>query len=158
MMTVVDSTIPATMRAVRCHGIRDYRVENVPTVPSAGLTEGELLVRVTRCGICAGDAKCYNGAPMFWGDKDRKPYVQTPVTPGHEFVGEVVELGPGASEKHGVEIGDAVTSEQVVACGTCLYCRKGLRWLCVRHPPPFTTLFIWTQRRFTASSPVRAPF
>lgn len=66
---------------------------------------------------------------MFWGDDSgRKPFVQTPVTPGHEFCGVVV-LG----DRPGFEIGDFVTAEQVVACGECLYCRKGLRWLCEPH-------------------------
>ena len=63
-MVVRDETIPETMRAVRCHGIRDYRLENLPTPQPDNLKENEILVRVTRCGICAGDAKCYSGAPM----------------------------------------------------------------------------------------------
>lgn len=132
-MSVVDTTTPATMTAIRCHGIQDYRTETVPTLPAEGLQPGELLVRVTRCGLCAGDSKCYFGAPMFWGDKSRKPYVETPVTPGHEFVGVVAAMGEGAAAKHDVEIGDAVTAEQVVACGNCLYCEKGMRWLCAPH-------------------------
>lgn len=130
-MAVVDTSVPETMRSVRCHGVRDYRVESLPTVPSGGLGEREILVKTSLCGICAGDAKCYAGAPMFWGDANRSRYVETPVTPGHEFVGEVVDMGPGAAQFHGVDIGDLVTSEQVVACNTCIYCRKGLRWLCV---------------------------
>lgn len=64
-MTVRDTTVPEIMSAVRCLGIRDYQVESLPTLPPAGLQPGELLVRVTRCGICAGDAKCYDGTPMY---------------------------------------------------------------------------------------------
>jgi threonine dehydrogenase-like Zn-dependent dehydrogenase len=131
-MAVMDATIPHLMSAVRCFGPKDYRVEMMPTLPPRGLVEGEVLVRVTRCGICAGDTKCYDGVAMFWGDnKGRAAYCETPVVPGHEFTGTVVALGTGASAKHGVEIGDSVVSEQVVACGSCLYCRKGMRWLCV---------------------------
>lgn len=128
-MTILDTTIPDIMTAIRCHGIRDYRVETLPTLPPTGLQPGQLLIRVSRCGICAGDAKCYTGAPMFWGDDSgRKAFVQTPVIPGHEFCGVVV-LG----DRPGFEVGDSVTAEQVVACGQCLYCLKGMRWLCAPH-------------------------
>eukprot|EP00171_Calliarthron_tuberculosum_P016296 IDg16296t1 len=78
-MAVRDTTIPSEMRAVRCHGKLDYRVERVPV---ASLQELELLIRVERCGLCAGDAKCYNGAAAFWGDASRPVYVQPPIIPG----------------------------------------------------------------------------
>ena len=42
----------------------DYRVERRP-LPEVG--EGEVLVRVLAVGVCAGDAKCFAGAPYFWG-------------------------------------------------------------------------------------------
>ena len=44
----------------------DYRVE-VCAVPEVG--EGEVLVKTLAVGICAGDAKCYAGAPYFWGEQ-----------------------------------------------------------------------------------------
>lgn len=47
---------------------------------------------------------------------------------GHEFCGEVV-----VSRRSGFEQGDQVTAEQVVPCNKCLYCRRGLRWLCAPH-------------------------
>lgn len=134
MSTVVDTTIPATMRAVQCHAIKDYRQDEVP-VPE--VNTGEVLIRVSRCGLCAGDAKCYTGADMFWsstyGGPGGRPYVEAPCIPGHEFCGVVVALGEGAGKKHNVGIGDLVTSEQVIACGSCLYCRRGWRWLCAPH-------------------------
>ncbi|MCP4642014.1 MAG: alcohol dehydrogenase catalytic domain-containing protein [bacterium] len=119
--------LPTAMRAVVCHGVRDYRLEDVP-VPTVG--PEELLVKVHDCGICASDIKCYTGAPLFWGDEHRRPYVDGPVIPGHEFTGEVVALGPGAGDKHGVVIGDRVVAEQIVPCEECRYCRRGLYWLC----------------------------
>lgn len=124
-----SSKLPDTMKAVVCHGIRDYRMEERP-VPQAG--PGEVIVKVRDCGICASDIKCYTGAPLFWGDDARPPYVDGPVIPGHEFTGEVVALGPGASEKHGVGIGDRVVAEQIVPCEECMYCRRGLYWLCTK--------------------------
>ena len=117
-----STSLPATMKAVVCYGVRDYRLEDVP-VPTAG--PGETVVKVNDCGICASDIKCYTGAPLFWGDEFRKPYVDGPVIPGHEFTGEVVALGDGTAARHGVEIGDRVVAEQIVPCEKCRYCRDG---------------------------------
>ena len=88
--------LPKTMAAVVCHAPEDYRLEELP-VPEAG--PGEVLVKVESVGICASDLKCYLGAPLFWGDASREGYCQPPITPGHEFVGEVVALGEGAGRE-----------------------------------------------------------
>jgi D-arabinose 1-dehydrogenase-like Zn-dependent alcohol dehydrogenase len=72
-----------------CHGSYDYRLEEIPVPAVKG---GEVLVHILAAGICAGDVKCFTGAPLFWGDEYRQGYCQPPVTPGHEFVGEVVAL------------------------------------------------------------------
>lgn len=122
--------LPKTMASVICFGPKDYRLEEIP-VPKAG--PGEVLVKVKSAGICASDLKCYLGAPLFWGDSTRKGYCQPPITPGHEFVGEVVALGEGAGEKYGLEIGDLAVSEQIVPCWDCRFCRTGKYWMCQRH-------------------------
>jgi len=114
--------LPKTMRSVMCHGAYDYRLEEIP-VPQ--VEPGEVLVRVLGAGICAGDAKCFSGAPLFWGDEYRLAYCQPPVTPGHEFVGEVVTLGSGAAEKYGLALGDWAISEQIVPCWECRFCKRG---------------------------------
>ena len=119
-----------TMRAIMCREPFDYRLEEV-AMPVAG--PGEVVVKVNACGICASDIKCYTGAPLFWGDEHRKPYVEAPVIAGHEFIGEVVELGEGAGEKYGLQIGDTAISEQIVPCWECRYCRTGKYWLCQVH-------------------------
>ena len=126
-MIPVKSELPATMQALVCYGPGDYRLEVVP-VPEAG--PGEVIVRVLGVGICASDLKCYSGAPLFWGDEHREGYCQPPVIPGHEFVGEVVALGEGASAKHGLALGDLAISEQIVPCWECRYCRRGQYWMC----------------------------
>jgi threonine dehydrogenase-like Zn-dependent dehydrogenase len=61
------------------------------------------------------------------------PYIQTPVIPGHEFVGEVVALGEGAGEQYGLALGDLAISEQIVPCWQCRFCRHGQYWMCQRH-------------------------
>lgn len=118
------------MKAVVCHGPMDYRLEEVPT-PEVG--PGEALLRVEASGICASDAKCHWGAPLFWGDAHRAPYVRTPCIPGHEFVGIIERLGEGAAEKYGLAVGDRAISEQIVPCWECRYCRRGQYWMCQRH-------------------------
>ena len=94
---------------------------------------GEVLVKVASAGICASDLKCYLGAPLFWGDATRTGYCQPPITPGHEFVGEVVALGEGAGEKYGLAIGDMAVSEQIVPCWNCRFCLTGKYWMCQVH-------------------------
>lgn len=128
-ITTLDA-LPKTMRAVRCHAPEDYRLEEV-AVPIPG--PGEVVIKLDACGICASDVKCFSGAPMLWGDADRAPYVQVPVTAGHELIGTVYALGEGAGEKYGLTLGDRAISEQIVPCGECRYCRTGKYWLCNVH-------------------------
>src|SRR2546423_824880 len=130
MPTRTVESLPRTMRAVRCVGPEDYRLQELP-VPQPG--PGEVLIKLDACGVCASDVKCFIGAPLFWGDANRPPYVQAPVTPGHELIGTVVALGEGAAEKHRLAIGDRAISEQIVPCWQCRYCRMGKYWLCSVH-------------------------
>lgn len=118
------------MQAVVCHGPRDYRMEDV-AVPEPG--PGEALVRVEACGICASDLKCYHGAAKFWGDESRPAWAETEVIPGHEFVGEVVQLDEAAGRRWNLELGDRVVSEQIVPCWECRYCLRGQYHLCRPH-------------------------
>lgn len=118
------------MQAIVCHAPLDYRLEDVP-IPVAG--PGEVVIKIDACGVCASDIKCYTGAPLFWGDDNRKAYVETPVIAGHEFIGEVVQLGENAAEKYGLKIGDKAIAEQIVPCWDCRYCLTGKYWLCQVH-------------------------
>lgn len=122
-------SVPKMMKAVIVHGIEDYRLEEVP-VPHAG--PGEILVRVLGTGVCASDVKTYHGARV-WGSSQIEPYIETPVTPGHEFVGQVVDLGEPAAIGDSLAPGDLVVSEQIVPCWQCRFCRRGQYWMCQRH-------------------------
>jgi D-arabinose 1-dehydrogenase-like Zn-dependent alcohol dehydrogenase len=97
------------MKAVVVHGIEDYRLEERP-VPQVG--PGEVLVRIGATGVCASDVTTYYSADRVRGSEQFEPYIETPVTPGHEFVGEVAALGEGAAEKYGLALGVAT----VVMC------------------------------------------
>ncbi|MFS0603597.1 MDR/zinc-dependent alcohol dehydrogenase-like family protein [Peribacillus frigoritolerans] len=122
------SNVPDKMKAVICYGPGEYKLETVAT-PSPEAEE--ILIKVEACGICAGDVKAWDGAPMFWGGEDGQPsYVKTPVIPGHEFVGTVVEVGEGVTE---FSIGDRLISEQIVPCNTCRFCKHGQYWMCEKH-------------------------
>jgi erythritol/L-threitol dehydrogenase len=130
MATSPGAGLPETMQAVICHGPEDYRLETV-AVPKPG--PGEALVRVEAVGICASDLKCYHGAAKFWGDENRPAWAETQVIPGHEFVGEIVQLDDEAAQRWGVELGDRVVSEQIVPCWKCRYCLRGQYWMCAPH-------------------------
>jgi threonine 3-dehydrogenase len=84
---------------------------------------GEIKIRVLRTGICGTDLHIeeWNG----WA----AAAVNAPLIPGHEFCGKVVEVGDGVRD---VRVGDLVSGEGHVVCGTCRNCRAGRRHLCIR--------------------------
>lgn len=116
------------MLSIVAHGPQDYRVENV-NIPYAGFEE--VIIKIEFCGICGSDITAYKGADMYWGGD--VPWMKAPVTPGHEFYGVVVEMGEGAEEKHNIQIGDRVTTDQIKPCNNCMYCNRGKYWMCETH-------------------------
>ena len=111
--------LPRTMRAWRTDGDGHaaLRLDEVP-VPSPGA--GEVLVRVTACGVCRTDLHVTDG--------DLPPH-RSPVVPGHEVVGRVVALGPGAEAlAEGDRCGIAWLRK---TCGACRWCRSGRENLCL---------------------------
>lgn len=126
----VSGNIPKTMKSVVCHGPMDYRFEEIKTPE---ITEDEVLVKVKACGICAGDIKSYHGAAMFWGGGVLPTWNDAPVTPGHEFIGEIIALGENAKKKFKLELGDMAIAEQIVPCWECRYCKNGTYWMCERQ-------------------------
>lgn len=122
------SNLPEKMKAIVAYAPGDYRYEEVD-VPRAG--EGEMILKIEACGVCAGDTKAYGGAPSFWGGDGNPPYIKAPMIPGHEFVGKVVEIGPNV--KGNWKIGDRICPEQIVPCGECMFCKTGRHWMCEKH-------------------------
>ena len=81
----------------------------------------DVLIRIRKTAICGTDIHIYN-----WDEWSRKT-IPVPMTIGHEFVGEVVEVG---GEVAGFAPGDRVSGEGHVTCGHCRNCRAGRRHLC----------------------------
>ncbi|HEY7675925.1 MAG TPA: alcohol dehydrogenase catalytic domain-containing protein [Candidatus Methylomirabilis sp.] len=88
-------------------------------VPRPVPGEGEVLVRMGACGVCATDLKLAAG---------RLSYLRVPHIPGHEVAGEVVEVGPGVVHRG---VGDRVTVYIYVTCGFCRMCRSGRENICL---------------------------
>lgn len=112
------------MKALVSYAPYDNRLEEVE-IPTPG--PGEILLKVKGCGICAGDIKAYHGGIRIWGTSPENRYIEAPVIGGHEFFGEVVELGEGVTE---YQLGDILTAEQIAPCGECSFCRQGIYWMC----------------------------
>src|SRR5512136_2861816 len=100
------------MRVSRLHGIRDLRLEELPS-PAPG--PGEVLLRVAAVGVCGSDVHYYLEGRI--GDA----VVLKPLILGHEFSAQVAELGPQAhlGRVDGLEIGQSVAVEPGISCGTC---------------------------------------
>jgi threonine 3-dehydrogenase len=90
-------------------------------VPNPKPTPGEVLIRVLRTGICGTDLHIESWNE--WAQHTIKP----PLVVGHEFVGEVVELGEGVAS---VYPGEIVGAEGHIVCGKCRNCLAGRRELC----------------------------
>lgn len=103
------------MHAAVLYGPRDIRMEKRALLtPGAG----EAVVQVFASGLCGTDYRIWNG--------DR--VVQYPLVMGHEFIGEVVAVGP---DVHTLRPGQKVAVEPNYSCGVCALCREGNRNLCL---------------------------
>ena len=90
-------------------------------VPKPAIGINDVLVRVRRTGICGTDLHIASWDP--WAAKTIKP----PLVVGHEFVGEIVEVGSNVAD---FRPGDLVSGEGHVVCGRCRHCLAGRRHLC----------------------------
>jgi 2-desacetyl-2-hydroxyethyl bacteriochlorophyllide A dehydrogenase len=104
------------MKAVVIEKPGEFSVRDVPD-PAPG--PGEVLVRVSCCGICGTDLH------IVAGEFPPTPY---PITPGHEFAGEVVDWGAGA--RPCLPKGALVAVDPSLFCGYCRFCRVGRGNLC----------------------------
>jgi threonine 3-dehydrogenase len=93
-------------------------LEDVPK-PTIGIND--VLIKVEKTGICGTDVHIYK-----WDDWAQKT-IPVPMVVGHEFVGEIVEVGSNVSDFHP---GELVSGEGHVVCGRCRNCLAGRRHLC----------------------------
>ncbi|MER5492632.1 L-threonine 3-dehydrogenase [Streptomyces sp. NPDC002454] len=90
-------------------------------VPDPRIGPADVLIKVQRTGICGTDLHI-----RAWDGWARRT-IRTPLVVGHEFVGEVVEIGRDVRD---VAVGDRVSGEGHLVCGTCRNCLAGRRHLC----------------------------
>jgi len=103
-----------SMKAVVLRDVKNYSIETV-NAPQIGANE--VLIRSKNCGICGTDVSMYLGK-----------YLPTkPVIPGHEVSGEVVEVG---QQVRTIRVGDRVTVDENVSCGTCYFCKHQQKLFC----------------------------
>ncbi len=104
------------MKAITFHKVEDVRYESVREPRIVASTDA--IVRVAVAGICGSDLHVYHG---------REEGLDAGTVLGHEFVGEVVEVGSAVGRWHR---GDVVVSPFTTSCGECFYCRIGLTARC----------------------------
>ncbi len=109
------------MKANCWHGKNDVRIDNVPD-PTI-LNPRDAIIRITSTAICGSDLHLYNGFV---------PSMEAGDILGHEFMGEVVELG---SEVKNLTIGDRVVVPFPIACGHCFFCEEKLFSVCENSNP-----------------------
>jgi threonine dehydrogenase-like Zn-dependent dehydrogenase len=109
------------MRANCWHGTGDLRVETVPD-PKI-LNKRDAVVKITSSAICGSDLHLYDGFI---------PTMEPGDILGHEFMGEVVEVGPDVKN---LKNGDRVVVPFTIACGNCFFCKEQLWSLCDNSNP-----------------------
>lgn len=109
------------MKANCWYGKQDVRVEDVPD-PKI-LNRRDAILKVSSTAICGSDIHLYNGfiPTMKQGD-----------ILGHEFMGEVVEVGPDVKN---LKVGDRVVAAFPISCGNCYFCKREMYSLCENSNP-----------------------
>src|ERR1041384_1733887 len=109
------------MRATCWMGRNSVEVEDVPE-PKI-LNARDAIVRVTPTAISRSDLHIYDG---YIPSREKGDVL------GHEFMGEVMEVGPGVKN---LKVGDRVVVPFPISCGHCFFCQKGLFSLCENSNP-----------------------
>jgi threonine dehydrogenase-like Zn-dependent dehydrogenase len=106
------------MRALRWHGKHDIRCD---TVPDSTIEEGrDAIIKVSTCAICGSDLHLFDGF---------MPTMESGDIMGHEFMGEVVEVG---KDNKALRVGDRVVIPFTIFCGECDQCKRGNFSVCER--------------------------
>ena len=100
------------MKALCWHSPKDIRCDEVPDPKIEHPRDA--IIKVTSCAICGSDLHLYDGY---------MPGMEKGDVMGHEFMGEVVEVG--ADSKHALKVGDRVVIPFTIICGECEQCQRG---------------------------------
>lgn len=111
--------VEGTMRAVA--KLKPGQGCSLIDAPIPGIRRGEVLVKVKAAAICGTDVHIYE-----WDEWSQKR-IKTPLIFGHEFCGDVVEVGDGVTS---LKKGQFVSIETHINCGHCFYCRQGMGHIC----------------------------
>nr|WP_216087054.1 zinc-dependent alcohol dehydrogenase [Stanieria cyanosphaera] len=122
------------MKAVCWYGRHDVRVKSVPD-PKI-LNPRDAIIKITSTAICGSDLHLYEG---------NIPTMESGDILGHEFMGEVVEVGQGVKN---LNIGDRVVVPFTISCGGCFFCKRDLWSLCDNSNPN-----AWMAEKFYGHSP-----
>lgn len=107
---------------MQCIYLNDNQQLELGTIPTPEVTDGMVLIRVKRAGICATDIG-------YWKFGSNK--LKLPVILGHEFSGVVEKIGDGVTS---VRPGDHVTAmNDYFVCGECRYCKSGATNMCIKR-------------------------
>lgn len=117
-----DFIIPKTMKAMTLTAYDHLELARVP-VPKPG--PGEVLCRIKSVAICGSDPKMIHGGYKFANWPPYYPFIM-----GHEWAGQIVELGEGVD---GFQVGDRVAGEAHVGCGKCDNCKRGHYTVCLNY-------------------------
>ncbi len=107
------------MLAAQLRAPNDMTVSEVP-MPKAG--DGEFVMKVKAASICGTDVRIYRGK--------KTKGIRYPSTIGHEFSGEIVEIGNGVKS---FAVGDRVSVDPVIPCHGCAYCLRGMENVCANR-------------------------
>jgi (R,R)-butanediol dehydrogenase/meso-butanediol dehydrogenase/diacetyl reductase len=115
------------MKAAVWHARNDIRVEDAPEPGAPG--PGEVIIQVGACGICGTDLEEYRAGPLFIPVGTPNPLTgrMAPLILGHEFAGEVVEVGRGVAD---FKAGDHLAPDVLITCGECYWCQRHQLPLC----------------------------
>ncbi|MEA3345918.1 MAG: zinc-binding dehydrogenase [Chloroflexota bacterium] len=109
------------MKAIRLYGPHNLRLDEVPPPE---ITPQQVLIRIEACGICPSDVR-------WWaGSRPIPERMKLPRIPGHEWVGEIVDVGSEVSE---YQVGDRVAAYGQVVCGMCENCQRGIFNYCLNR-------------------------
>jgi threonine dehydrogenase-like Zn-dependent dehydrogenase len=122
------------MKANCWYGKQDMRVMDVPD-PKI-LNKRDAIIKVTSTAICGSELHLYNGFV---------PTMEKGDIMGHEFMGEIVEVGPEVKQRR---VGDRVVVAFPISCGECFFCKKKLYSLCENTNPN-----AWMAEKFYGHSP-----